>query len=139
MSGDSTPVRRDAGFTLAETLVSLVVLTLGLVALIEIFGNGFRGVRASELDTAALHLATSQLARAGAETPLGPGQRQGTTPDGLEWTVTIEPYAARRSEREPRRTGGLEAFWVTCEVRWRSSIFAAAQSLSLTTLKLAVP
>jgi general secretion pathway protein I len=131
--------RRDAGFTLVETLVSLVVLTLGLVALIEIFGNGFRGVRASELDAAALHLATSQLTRAGAETPLKRGQQQGTTPDGLEWSVTIEPYAAARSERDGGRTGGLEAYWVTCEVRWKSSIFAAAQSLSLTTLKLTVP
>jgi prepilin-type N-terminal cleavage/methylation domain-containing protein len=138
MSAGSTQ-RRDAGFTLAETLVALVILTLGLVALIEIFGNGFRGVRASELDAAALHLATSQLTRAGAETPLRLGQRQGTTPDGLEWSVTIEPYAAPRSEREPRRAGGLEAYWVTSEVRWRSSVFAATQSLSLTTLKLTVP
>jgi prepilin-type N-terminal cleavage/methylation domain-containing protein len=137
MSADSP--RSDAGFTLAETLVSLVILTLGLVALIEIFGNGFRGVRASELDAAALHLATSQLTRAGAETPLRPGQQKGTTPDGLEWSVTIEPYAAPRSERETRRTVGLEAYWVTSEVRWRSSVFAAAQSLSLTTLKLTVP
>jgi prepilin-type N-terminal cleavage/methylation domain-containing protein len=139
MSAASPPERRDAGFTLAETLVSLVILTLGLVALIEIFGNGFRGVRASELDAAALHLATSQLTRAGAETPLRRGQQQGTTPDGLEWSVTIEPYTAPRSEQETRPTVGLEAYWVTSEVRWRSSVFAAAQSLSLTTLKLTVP
>jgi type II secretory pathway pseudopilin PulG len=131
--------RNNAGFTLAETLVALVMLTLGLVALIEIFGNGFRGVRASELDAAALNFATSQLTRAGAEVPLRRGQLQGTTPDGMEWIVTIEPYETPRSEPEARRSGGLEAYWVTCEVRWRASIFAAAQSLSLTTLKLTVP
>jgi hypothetical protein len=135
----SIPPRSEAGFTLVEALVSLVILTLGLVALIEIFGNGFRGIRSSEWDVAALHVATSQLTRAGTETSLRRGQQQGTTPDGLEWTVTIEPYAPARAEPEPRRPAGLEAYWVTCEVRWRSSVFAAVQSLSLTTLKLAVP
>ncbi len=43
---------------------------------------------------------------------------------------------ARRSRS---RTGGLDAYWVTAEVRWKSSAFAAAQTLSLTTLKIRTP
>jgi type II secretory pathway pseudopilin PulG len=141
MSVASTPWRDEAGFTLVETLVSLVVLTLALVVLVQIFGIGFRGLRLSESDTAALHLATSQLARAGTETPLRTGQQQGTTSGGLEWSVVIEPYVPRRADGEAKsdpvsQAGGLEAYWVTAEVRWQSSAFGAAQTLSLTTLKI---
>lgn len=139
MSVPSTPWPSERGFTLVETLVSLAILTLTLVALMEIFGVGFRGVRMSELDTAALQLATSQLARAGTETPLRAGQQQGATSGGLEWSVVIEPYAPRHADGETRHPGGLEVYWVTAEVRWQSSAFAAPQALSLKTLKIRVP
>ena len=139
MSVPSTPWPSDRGFTLVETLVSLAILILALVALMEIFGVGFRGVRMSEVDTAALHLATSRLARAGTETPLRAGQQQGTASGGLEWSVAIEPYEPRYAEGDARHPGGLEAYWVTAEVRWQSSAFAAPQTLSLKTLKISVP
>jgi general secretion pathway protein I len=138
MSVASSPPSSEKGFTLVETLVSLAMLTLGLVALVQIFGNGFRGIRDSDLDADVLQWATSQLARAGVETPLQTGQQQGTTPAGLEWTITIEPYR-QPAQREDMRPTGLQAYWVTSEVRWKNSIFAPAQSLQLKTLKVAVP
>jgi prepilin-type N-terminal cleavage/methylation domain-containing protein len=130
--------RDDAGFTLVETLVSLAMLTLGLVALVQIFGTGFRGLRESELDAVALQLAVSQLARTGTETPLKAGQQQGTSPTGVEWTVVVEPYVPP-SESESARSTALQAFWVISEVRWKSSAFAAGQNLQLRTLKVAAP
>jgi len=143
MSAPSTRCAGERGFTLVETLVSLAILTISLVALVEIFGVGFRGVRMSELDTAALQLATSELARAGTETPLQAGQQRGTTSGGLEWSVLIEPYVppyADGDARPPGRpTGGLEAYWVTAEVRWQSSTLAAPQTVSLKTLKIRAP
>jgi prepilin-type N-terminal cleavage/methylation domain-containing protein len=139
MSVPSPPRRNERGFTLVETLVSLAILTLTLVALIEVFSVGFRGVRMSEVDAAALSLATSQLSRAGTETPLQAGRQLGTTPGGLEWSVVIEPYVPRHAESDARQPGGLEAYWVIAEVRWQVSVFAAAQTLSLRTLKLRAP
>jgi prepilin-type N-terminal cleavage/methylation domain-containing protein len=139
MSTPSTPCPGERGFTLVETLVSLAILTISLVALIEIFGVGFRGVRMSELDAAALQLATSELARAGTETPLQAGQQQGTTSGGLEWSVVIEPYVPRYAEGDARQPGGLEAYWVTAEVRRQSSTLAAPQTMSLKTLKIRGP
>jgi prepilin-type N-terminal cleavage/methylation domain-containing protein len=139
MSPPSTPYPGERGFTLVETLVSLAILTISLVALVEIFGVGFRGVRMSELDAAALQLATSELARAGTETPLQAGQQQGITSGGLEWSVVIEPYAPRYADGDARPPGGLEAYWVTAEVRWQSSTLAAPQTVLLKTLKIRGP
>jgi prepilin-type N-terminal cleavage/methylation domain-containing protein len=138
MSVASSSSKSEKGFTLVETLVSLAMLTLGLVALVQIFGNGFRGIRDSDLDADALQWAASQLARAGTETALQTGQQTGTTPAGLEWTITIEPYQAP-AQREDMPPTGLQAFWVTSEVRWKTSVFASAQSLQLKTLKVAIP
>jgi len=137
MSVHSAPWREERGFTLVEALVSLAILTLALVALVQIFAVGFRGVRMSELDAAALQLATSQLARAGTETPLAAGRQQGTTSGGLEWNVAIEAYVPpEQVGTEVRIARGLEAYWVIAEVRWQSSPFEAAQTLSLRTLKI---
>jgi prepilin-type N-terminal cleavage/methylation domain-containing protein len=139
MSAPSAPCPGERGFTLVETLVSLAILTISLVALVEIFGVGFRGVRMSEFDTAALQLATSELARAGTETPLQAGQQQGVTSAGLEWNVVIEPYAPRYADGDAKPPGGLEAYWVTAEVRWQASTLAAPQTVSLKTLKIRGP
>jgi prepilin-type N-terminal cleavage/methylation domain-containing protein len=138
-----TPRQCDAGFTLVETLVSLVIFTLALVALLDVFGIGFRGIRSIGLDGAALQLASTQLAQAGTVTPLKAGQQQGTTPDGLGWTVVIEPYVRPGKDPDivddtPRR-GEPDAYWVTAEIRWKASLFAAEQTLSLRTLKLGGP
>lgn len=140
MSAASARRRKDAGFTLVETLVSLVMLTLSLAALIEIFGGGFRGIRSSELDAAALHLARQQLAVAGSELPLIPGQVQGTGENGLQWSVIVEPYRLPRTQLGAVVSGdapGLAAYWVVSEVRWRGSALSSPRSVSLTTLKLA--
>ena len=139
MSAASIQPRGDRGFTLVEALVSLAMLTLGLVALVQIFGNGFRGIRAGDLDADALQWATSQLARAGTETPLKAGQQQGTSPAGMDWTITVEPYVPPETQHEGTRPAGLQAYWVISEVRWKSSAFAAAQNLQLRTLKVAAP
>lgn len=142
MSAASPNRCKDSGFTLVETLVALVMLTLGLAAVIQVFGGGFRGIRASELESAALHLAKQQLALTGAEIPLSPGQVQGTTANGLQWSVTVQPYRPPRAglgQIMPGEVPGVAAYWVVSEVRWQRSALTSPRSVSLTTLKLAGP
>jgi general secretion pathway protein I len=126
----------DGGFTLVETLVALVMLTMSVVAVVQIFGIGFLGIRSSELDTVALQLARSQLARAGVEAPPAAGRRDGVAGNGMAWTLIVEPYAAPAGEG---RTAASNAYWITSEVRWRPSAFAATQAVQLRTLKVAPP
>jgi general secretion pathway protein I len=131
--------RRDGGFALVETLVALVILTLGLAALIEILGGGFRGIRDSEVDSAALHLARQQLALAAARTPLRETERAGATAEGLQWRVAVEPYEPPRLGLSAAAAAGPQAYWVTSEVRWKPSALARQRSVALTTLRLAAP
>lgn len=138
-TGEEPAPRRDAGFALVETLVSLVILTLSLAALIEIFGGGFRGIRDSEVDAAALHLARQQLALAGAEAPLQAGERHGTAAQGLQWRVVVEPYEPPRFGAAGAATAEPDAYWVRSEVRWKPSAVARQRSVALTTLRLAAP
>jgi general secretion pathway protein I len=126
---------REGGFALVETLVALVILTLSLAALIEIFGGGFRGIRDAEVESAALHLARQQLELAGAEARLGEGERRGMA-QGLEWRIVVEPY---RPPRSAAAAGAPEAYWMTSEVRWRPSAMARQRSVTLTTLRQAGP
>ncbi|PZQ14147.1 MAG: hypothetical protein DI565_11975 [Ancylobacter novellus] len=81
---------RRAGFTLIETLVALVVLTVVMLAA----QRGFVTARLG-LDRAQSTLAAEAVARSIVETELGrlaaaPGVQSGET-DGLAWTVTTEP------------------------------------------------
>jgi general secretion pathway protein I len=127
--------RGERGFTLVETLVALTVLTLILTASLQIFGTGFRGIRLSSLDAAALDLAASQLAQAGHDAPLEAGERKGKTPDGFEWSLRVEPYLPQGlSESAP--VNSLKAYWITADVNWQSSAFSWAQGVSLKTLKV---
>lgn len=140
MSSVKAQERKDRGFTLVETLVSLVILTLSLAALIEVFGGGFHGIRSSELDATALHLARQRLVLTGSELPLSPGRLQGTAENGLEWSVVVEPYRPPRSRvgsaAVSKDAPGIRAYWVVSEVRWQASALLPPRSVSLTTLKL---
>jgi type II secretory pathway component PulJ len=120
----------EQGFTLVEALVSLTMLTLVLVGLMQIFSLGFRSIRVSEFDAAAIDLAHSQLVRVSNATPLEAGEQRGSTSDGLAWSVVVEPRDSQKA------AGGPQAFWITSEVRWRSSAFVAAQSVSLRSLRV---
>lgn len=84
--------RRDAraGFTLIETLVALLVLSIVMV----VAQRGFVTARLG-LDRAQSTFAAEAVARSIVETQLdllaaAPGVRTGET-DGLAWTVTAEP------------------------------------------------
>jgi uncharacterized protein (TIGR02598 family) len=56
-------MRRRDGFTLLEVLIALALLTVGIVAAMQLFPYSLRQTRAAAERTAAAHLADSQISR----------------------------------------------------------------------------
>jgi len=81
-----------AGFTLIETLVALMVLSVVIVAAQRGFVTARLGLERAQstlaAETVARSIVETELDRLAAE----PGVREGET-DGLAWTVTTEPIA----------------------------------------------
>jgi len=127
------PRRRGAaaGFTLIEVLVALLVLVLVLPPLLRIFSQGLTTTYASGDYAEAATVAESLLARAGATTPLVPGQDRGTQAGRYDWTLTIRPYTGDETvdARAP-----LALMEVVADVSWSRGPFS--RSLTLKTLRL---
>src|SRR5262245_31710020 len=127
----------DAGFTLIETLVALVIFVAGYLLVHQAVSVAWRGAQAAWTESAALRLAQSRLAASGVETRLEEGEQAGETADGFGWTVRTERHRPAGPDGGPEKVAG---YWVTVTVRWDGGVLRRARSLQLKTLKLgAVP
>lgn len=111
---------RQAGFTLLEVLVALVILSVAVVAALQLFGGGLRLARASGDHVEATLLAHAKLAEIGPG-PVDEGASEGSEGD-YHWTrrVTLEP------ELRPVQAGeagadSVRLARVSVEVRWGKS------------------
>ena len=91
---------RQAGFTLLETVVALMVFALVAGALQLCLAGGWKGVRSVRMEQAALIVAKAQLATAGVESSLVDGTEEGTTEAGFHWTRDIRRYEPARRRRD---------------------------------------
>jgi prepilin-type N-terminal cleavage/methylation domain-containing protein len=92
MPPSARPHARDAGFTLLEVLVALVVLSTTVVAALQLFGGGLRLARTAGDHSEAALLASAKLSDL-EPGPLTEGQTDGT--DGpYRWTRRVTLDAA---------------------------------------------
>jgi general secretion pathway protein I len=127
----------EAGFTLVETLVALVVLAMILAALSQALGTGWRGLAAAAGESEALALAQSRLASVGIEAPFAAGVVEGETEGGLRWRVETNAYESANPVSlvgRPRTT-----LWrVVARVTWSDPASpAGAREIVLETVKIA--
>jgi prepilin-type N-terminal cleavage/methylation domain-containing protein len=129
----------DSGFTLVETLASLVIFATALLALYQSFSGGWRGYRRAEAEAAAVSFAQSRLVAAGVETPLVEGQQHHQSEEGLVWRIDVRRYGQPYEEKSRSPWSAPQGFWVTVEVSWRAGALQTPHNVSLTTLKLREP
>src|SRR5258705_12113883 len=127
----------DAGFTLMETIVALIIFVACYVLIQQVLAIGWRGVSASQGELGALHVAQTRLAAIGVESPLLEGQQSGSG-DHYDWVVDVRRQNAER-ESESRARSRPSGYWVAVEVSWRDEVTRRSRSLQLKTLKVALP
>ncbi|MFQ6017534.1 MAG: prepilin-type N-terminal cleavage/methylation domain-containing protein [Kiloniellaceae bacterium] len=128
-SSTSRPAWR-GGFTLLEVLIAFTILAVALVALLQAFSSGFRGLGAAEANAIAVIHARSKIAEIGPLIPLEAGTHDGLFDDGFRWFAEIRPYgpdAEAESEALP-----VIAYEIEMTVSWEGG-----QGVTLTTLRLA--
>jgi general secretion pathway protein I len=134
--------QREAGFTLVEVVVAFAILSIVLLTLFGGISTALVGDGRAEFTRGALRLAKAELETAGVGTPLTPGVTVGRFENGMEWRLTVQPYAlVSPNDAAP-------AYWVEITVRppsgsSRPSLMstlaehlASTPSVTLTTLKL---
>jgi prepilin-type N-terminal cleavage/methylation domain-containing protein len=106
----ATGTSRLHGFSLVEVLVSLFILTVGLVGMAEAVGVAFRSSKESELETAAVLLASSRIEELRAVGLIIEGEEEG------DFGETLPLYSWRRSVVETT-TAGLHEVTVTIHLK----------------------
>jgi general secretion pathway protein I len=119
------------GFTLIEVLVALTVLSISLVALLGVFGNGLERAGRMRDSTLATAMAQSLLAAAAQGPPPGVGDSAGDFANGFHWRMHVVPYA----EGNDGDAWPLGALRVAVEVSWSDG--RLERKVALDTLRLA--
>jgi general secretion pathway protein I len=104
--------RREAGFTLVETLAALAILSVALGVLLAVFSDGIRRQGRAERLTMATLQAQSLLARLGVDIPLKTGVATGTLSRGLHWRLQVDRYG----DAGDRKAWPSDAYQVVVEV-----------------------
>ncbi len=85
----------EAGFTLLEVLIALVIVMVALGGLLDGGVLGLRSAQASLRHEQAASLARSYLAEQ--SVALRPGERSGDAGNGFAWRVTMRPISVVRA------------------------------------------
>lgn len=128
-------MRSEAGFTLMETIVALVIFTTVVIALERGSALGWRSIRLAESERDALALARAKLASAGIDTQLSDDLDETGKDNRFQWHLLARKYdAPEGTTLSPR----LTAYWVSVAVSWRDRPVGPPRSVELKTMKLAV-
>lgn len=120
--------RQQAGFTLLEAMVALVLLALVLVPAYQLLSASSRAATHVDRNAMALAIAEAQMAALGMETRLAPGSYPGTS-GGYSWVLTVNPRSDGPFDGAAAR--GMAAYHVTVAVA-----DAAGPVLDLTSTRL---
>lgn len=111
--------RSQAGFTLIEVIVALIIAVMGLIAMFKAISGGMMSVEIATQHTTAIRYAQSHLEELGVTRPLRSGEQRGTEKDGYTWSLRITPLASH-SRSEKRDSLPLTLFAVEAVVSWKT-------------------
>jgi general secretion pathway protein I len=114
-SGSKKPTRRQHGFTLLETLVAMMILSIALVIIFQQFSGALNAGHISESYSRAVMHAREKMDELLLQETLSPESREGEFGDGYRWQYRIAP-ADIDSPLDPE---GPAFFSITVWVSWQ--------------------
>jgi general secretion pathway protein I len=128
--GHAPAGRGEAGFTLLEALIAIVILALSLSALFQVYSTGLRGVAGIDEHLRARLLAQSVMAEMSYDRALRPGRLQGRA-DQFVWTLSITPFEEAEATTRQAGTSPWTLHHLALTVSW-----ARGRRIELQTLRL---
>lgn len=104
------------GFSLLEILVAFAIMAVAITIVLRIFSSGVNTAIISEEYSVAMQIAESLMVGTGVETPLAPGEAEGTEVDKYHWLVTVRPLAI--STNNGQNNSAQHLYSVKVQVSW---------------------
>ncbi len=128
MRGLRRSLNTDAGFTLLEVLVAMVLLSVALVAILQLFSINLRGIATSEDYSKAVMRAEATMRDVLDDDNIAEKSSSETTPDGYRIDVAITNAEEKRTENLP-----LKLLQISLTVHWKDGV--KERALTLKTMK----
>ena len=109
------------GFTLIETLVAVIVLSISIVIIMQLFSSNLKSLPSSDLHLKAVLYARAKMEEILLFDSFMPGQSSGVFDDNFSWTVIIfkeEPEASETQKEKPISLFNL--FRIDLEIFWKN-------------------
>lgn len=129
--GGRPNLRPDSGFTLLETLVAVMVLSVAVVVVLELFSANLRSADLSDDYTRGVTLARAKMEELLLAKVPPEGDLAGRFEGGFEWTASYSPYGEAEEDGE----ASPAAHTLAVEVTWPQG--GSRKRVTLTTLTLA--
>lgn len=124
------PVLRQHGFTLLETLVAMMVLSIALVIVFQLFSGALNAGHISESHTLAVWHAREKMDELLLYETLSEEIQEGDFEDGYRWRYRIEQAAADSQ----LNLEGAAAFTITVWVSWEEGQKTKQMDISALTI-----
>jgi general secretion pathway protein I len=112
--GSNTEALRQHGFTLLETLVAMMILSIALVIIFQLFSGALNAGHISEAHTRAVWHAREKMDELLLVETLSEETREGDFADGYRWRYRIEEAASDSQ----MNMDGVATFTITVWVSW---------------------
>lgn len=128
MRGLRIPLNTNAGFTLLEVLVAMALLSVALVAILQLFSINLRAIATSEDFAKAVMRAEATMRDVLDDDDIAEKSSSETTPDGYRIDVAITNAEEKRTENLP-----LKLLQISLTVHWKDGV--KERALTLKTMK----
>jgi general secretion pathway protein I len=126
-----------SGFTLIETLVAMMLLSISLVVILQLFSGGLKSGKIADDYTRAIFHARAKMEEILLMTDLDESFLEGAFDDGYKWRVNITRVETEENETEEEMVTSPPLNFVNVEVIVSWSSGDKNRDFTLTTLQVA--